>query len=278
MSNLSLSRIVMIWRSFRDVLGKNDLDLISAGVAFYGMFSIFPAFAASIAIFGIVADPVVIAEQLDLMRDVIPADVFTLFEAQIDRLLGAGAATLGWASFVSLAIALWSARAGVGAMLRGLNAIYAGQTRSGVRHAATALAMTVAMIGVALIALIVVVAAPIAIAFIPLANEWSGLIEVIRWAVALFVLLAALGILYRYGPNAAHRSGWVTLGAFVAVGLWYLVSIAFSAYIANFGNYNQVYGSLGAVVALLMWFYLSSYLVLLGGVLNVSIARTYPKE
>ena len=278
MSNLSLSRIVMIWRSFRDVLGKNDLDLISAGVAFYGMFSIFPAFAASIAIFGIVADPVVIAEQLDLMRDVIPADVFTLFEAQIDRLLGAGAATLGWASFVSLAIALWSARAGVGAMLRGLNAIYAGQTRSGVRQASTALAMTVAMIGVALSALIVVVAAPIAIAFIPLANEWSGLIEVIRWAVALFVLLAALGILYRYGPNAAHRSGWVTLGAFVAVGLWYLVSIAFSAYIANFGNYNQVYGSLGAVVALLMWFYLSSYLVLLGGALNVSIARTYPKE
>ncbi len=278
MSNLSLSRIVMIWRSFRDVLGKNDLDLISAGVAFYGMFSIFPAFAASIAIFGIVADPVVIAEQLDLMRDVIPADVFTLFEAQIDRLLGAGAATLGWASFVSLAIALWSARAGVGAMLRGLNAIYAGQTRSGVRHAATALAMTVAMIGVALIALIVVVAAPIAIAFIPLANEWSGLIEVIRWAVALFVLLAARGILYRSGPIAAQRSGWVTLGAFVAVGLWYLVSIAFSAYIANFGNYNQVYGSLGAVVALLMWFYLSSYLVLLGGALNVAIAQTYPKE
>ena len=278
MANLTLSRIVMIWRSFRDVLGKNDLDLISAGVAFYGMFSIFPAFAASIAIFGIVADPVAIAEQLDLMRDVIPADVFTLFEAQIDRLLGAGAATLGWASIVSLAIALWSARAGVGAMLRGLNAIYAGQTRSGVRHAVTALVMTVAMIGVALIALIVVVAAPIAIAFIPLANEWSGLIELIRWAVALFVLLAALGILYRYGPNAERRSGWITLGAFGTVGLWYLVSIAFSAYIANFGNYNQVYGSLGAVVALLMWFYLSSYLVLLGGALNVAIAQTYPKE
>ncbi|WP_438986967.1 YihY/virulence factor BrkB family protein [Marivivens donghaensis] len=276
MSNLTLSRIVMIWRSFRDVLGKNDLDLISAGVAFYGMFSIFPAFAASIAMFGIVADPVVIAEQLDLLRDVIPADVFTLFEAQIDRLLGAGATTLGWASFVSLAIALWSARAGVGAMLRGLNAIYSGQTRSGVRHAVTAFVMTVAMIGVALIALIVVVAAPIAIAFVPLANEWSGLIELIRWAVALFVLLAALGILYRYAPNASPRSRWLTVGAFVAVCLWYLVSIAFSVYIANFGNYNQVYGSLGAVVALLMWFYLSAYLVLLGGALNVAIARTYP--
>lgn len=276
MADLSLSRIVLIWRSFRDVLGKNDLDLISAGVAFYGMFSIFPAFAASIAMFGIVADPVVIAEQLDLLRDVIPADVFTLFEAQIDRLLGAGATTLGWASFVSLAIALWSARAGVGAMLRGLNAIYAGQTRSGVRHAVTAFVMTVAMIGVALIALVVVVAAPIAIAFVPLASEWSGLIELIRWAVALFVLLAALGILYRYAPNASPRSHWVTVGAFVAVCLWYIVSIAFSAYIANFGNYNQVYGSLGAVVALLMWFYLSAYLVLLGGALNVAIARTYP--
>ena len=276
MADLSLSRIVLMWRSFHDVLGKNDLDLISAGVAFYGMFSIFPAFAASIAMFGIVADPVVIAEQLDLLRDVIPADVFTLFEAQIDRLLGAGATTLGWASFVSLAIALWSARAGVGAMLRGLNAIYSGQTRSGVRHAVTAFVMTVAMIGVALIALIVVVAAPIAIAFVPLANEWSGLIELIRWAVALFVLLAALGILYRYGPHASPRSRWVTVGAFVAVCLWYLVSIAFSAYIANFGNYNQVYGSLGAVVALLMWFYLSAYLVLLGGALNVAIARTYP--
>ena len=261
--------------AFRKVWSSNDLDLISAGVAFYGLFSIFPAIAASIAVFGLIADPVVISDQLNLLREFIPADVFNLLRAQVNRLLSAESTTLGWASIVSLGIALWSARAGVGALIRGLNAITGVKARSGVGHLLTAIGLTVALIGVGIVALVMVVVAPVVIAFVPLASQIEGLLLALRWVVALLVLLIALGILYRYGPNGdgATRGRIFTIGSLVAVVLWYGASWLFSFYLANFGNYNEVYGSIGAVAAMLMWLYISSYLVLLGCVLNVAMLR-----
>ncbi|WP_086450214.1 YihY/virulence factor BrkB family protein [Marivivens niveibacter] len=261
--------------AFRKVWSANDLDLISAGVAFYGLFSIFPAIAASIAVFGLIADPVVIYDQLNLLREFIPADVFNLLRAQVNRLLSAESTTLGWASIVSLGIALWSARAGVGALIRGLNAITGVQSRSGVRHLMTAVGLTAALIGVGIVALIMVVIAPVVIAFVPLASKIEGLLLALRWVVALLVLLIALGLLYRYGPNGdgVSRGRIFTVGSVVAVVLWYGASWLFSYYLANFGNYNEVYGSIGAVAAMLMWLYISSYLVLLGCVLNVALLR-----
>ncbi len=271
-------KTMSVLRAFRKVWAANDLDLISAGVAFYGVFSIFPALAASIAIFGLVADPAVIADQLALMQDMIPKDVFDLFEAQVSRLLAAPPVTLGWASILSLGIALYSARAGVGALVRGLNAINGVKPRHGLWHFVTAFLLTLALVGVALVALALVVVAPIVLAFVPLAGSWSGTIEVIRWGVVLFVLFSALGILYRYGPNTGRTpfSGLISVGAVFAVVLWFAASFAFSYYLANFGRYADLYGSLGAVVAMLMWLYISSYLVLLGCVLNVAISTRAP--
>ncbi|OUD10565.1 ribonuclease BN [Marivivens niveibacter] len=271
----AFSKLMAAVSAFRKVWSANDLDLISAGVAFYGLFSIFPAIAASIAVFGLIADPVVIYDQLNLLREFIPADVFNLLRAQVNRLLSAESTTLGWASIVSLGIALWSARAGVGALIRGLNAITGVQSRSGVRHLMTAVGLTAALIGVGIVALIMVVIAPVVIAFVPLASKIEGLLLALRWVVALLVLLIALGLLYRYGPNGdgVSRGRIFTVGSVVAVVLWYGASWLFSYYLANFGNYNEVYGSIGAVAAMLMWLYISSYLVLLGCVLNVALLR-----
>ena len=266
--------------AFRKVWSKNDLDLISAGVAFYGLFSVFPAIAASIAVFGLIADPIVISQQLDLLQDVIPQDVFMLFRMQINSLLSAETATLGWASIVSIGVALWSARAGVGALIRGLNAIMGVKPRGGLQHIVAAFLITVSLIAVGLVALIMVVVAPVVLAFVPLASEITGALLALRWVVAMLVLLIALGILYRFGPNGdgRERGGIFSVGAIVAVVLWYGASWLFSFYLANFGNYNEVYGSIGAVAAMLMWMYISSYLVLLGCVLNVAISTERTKK
>lgn len=265
-------RVRAILREANAVTTRNDLDLIAAGVAFYGLFSIFPALAATIAILGLVSDPVVVEAQLDLMRDVIPADVYAIFDDQITRLLSAGGGTLGWTTVVSVLVALWSARAGVGALMRGVNAIFGQPPRGGIRHLLAALVMTVSLIGVALVALAAVVGAPIAIALLPDNAPTARMLEGVRWIVALGVLLAALAILYRYGPNSrGARGGWLTPGAIIALVLWFGASWAFSEYLSNFGRYNEVYGSLGAVIALLMWFYISAYLILLGAVFDVSL-------
>lgn len=251
---------------------RAHLTLIAAGVAFFGMFAIFPAMAALIAIFGLVADPAVVETQFELMEDVIPAEAYGLFDAQLTRLLGTRSETLGWATVLSTGLALWSARAGVAALMRGLNVIHGGRNRSGLRHYAVALMLTVCLIGIAVVTLLVVVVAPILLAFLRLPVGVGLLLSAVRWLAALFILMAALGLLYRFGPNrGAQRMAWITPGSIFVVVTWLIASMGFSAYLSNFGSYNEVYGSIGAVVAMMMWLYISAYLVLFGAVLNVEL-------
>lgn len=273
-----------MWREAYDVtrqviddLGEKNAGLISAGVAFYGLFAIFPGIAATISLFGLFADPVVVDTQLNLVRGLMPPEVFRLFEVQIDSLLRAGTATLGVTSLVSIGLALFSARTGVAALIRGLNAIFDRPNRSSIRHLFVALFMTVCLVGMAIVALLMVVVAPVILAIVPLGESDEFGLEVVRWSVAIAVLFAGLGLLYRYGPNRRFaRLGWVTPGAFLVVILWIGMSAAFTVYVSNFATYNEVYGSLGAVIALLFWFYLSAYLILLGGALNVTLDRRKP--
>lgn len=267
-----VGRLRAAWRmtmAVFDTADRANLGLIAAGVAFFGMFAIFPAIAALIAIFGLVADPGVVEGQLELMRRVIPPDAYTLFDGQISRLLVARTETLGWATLVSTLVALWAARAGVAALMRGLNAIDGGRNRGGVRHYAVAMLLTVGLIGIMVAALLVVVIAPIALKLAAVGSSTVLVLEIVRWIAALCIVVAALSLLYRFGPNnRGARPGWITPGAFVVLVVWIAASMGFSAYLTNFDSYNRVYGSIGAVIAMLMWLYISAYLVLLGAVLN----------
>jgi len=264
-------------RQIFDDLGEKNAGLISAGVAFYGLFAIFPGLAAMIAIFGLIADPVVVNGQLELMRGLMPPSVFSLFDRQINGLLDAKTATLGFTTLLSIGLALWSARTGVAALIRGLNAIFERPNRNSIRHILVALLLTVCLVGTAIIALSLVVVAPLVLAFIPFADDHNWLLDGVRWSVAVFVLLTALGLLYRYGPNRRFkRMGWITPGSFLVAALWIGASAGFSIYVANFGTYNEVYGSLGAVIALLFWFYLSAYLIFVGAALNFTLERRKP--
>ncbi|GAA6175921.1 hypothetical protein GCM10007927_31960 [Sulfitobacter pacificus] len=253
-------------------IGDSNLALISAGVAFFSMLSLFPALAALIAIAGLVADPAEVVVQLEDLRELMPAGVFDIIHQQVVSLVSASSDTLGWAGVVSLLLALWSARAGVGAMITGLNSVYAQPNRNTARHYIRALLLTVALVGVGIVAVISLVVIPVLLAFFPLGIIGTLLIDGLRWIVAVVVLFAGVGVLYRYGPNRkVARFRWLSVGAIVAVALWVVLSLAFSYYVTNFGNYNQVYGSIGAVVAMLIWLWITSFLVLYGASLNAQI-------
>jgi membrane protein len=250
------------------------LGLIAAGVAFYALFSLFPGLAALIALWGFLSDPQIVAGEVELLAEFLPENAYALVEAQVKALVAANQSTLGWATGLSLAVALWSARAGVGAMVRGINAIHGTETRGGLGHALGALALTGALIGLGVLLLASVVVLPVLLALLP-PGPWTGLVPgFARWGTSIFAVLAAIALIYRYGPNRpGRRTAWITPGVVLSALLWAATSVAFSEYLANFGNYNQVYGSIGAVVALLTWFYLGSYFVLAGAAFNAELDR-----
>jgi len=260
-----IEKLLRIWR----LTARTHLGLIAAGVAFYASFSIFPGIAALIALFGLVADPAVVESELALLRDVMPRDAYVLIGDQVNGLLTAGRTTLGWTTALSLAIAMWSARAGVGALVEGLNAIYATPNRSGFRHLVFSIIMTLLLLVMAVVALGIVFVAPILLAYLPLERSTADLLTVMRWGMAFVLMLAALAVLYRYGPNRRlQKAVFMAPGAVLVIVSWLGASGGLSLYMSNFPNYNQVYGSIGAVVALLLWLYVSAYLVLLGAAFN----------
>lgn len=266
-----------VTRQVLDELGEKNAGLISAGVAFYGLFAIFPGLAAIIAIFGLLADPAVVDSQLDLMQGLMPVEVFSLFEGQISAIVNARSETLGLTTIISIGVALWSVRAGVAALIQGLNAIFDRPSRGIARHLLVAFLMSISLVAVAVVALLAVVVAPVMIALVPIDTDQEFALETVRWIAVFMVMMVGLGIIYRYGPNRRHnRLGWITPGAVLVVILWVAMSALFTVYVANFGTYNEVYGSLGAVVILLFWFYLSAFLIMLGAALNVTLDRRKP--
>ena len=164
-------------------------------------------------------------------------------------------------------------------MMLGLNIVYSEQNRKTARHFLRALLLTVCLVLVGIVALLTVVVAPIVISFFPLGWLTVLLIDVVRSVIAIGVLLAGLGVLYRFGPNRrSAQLPWITPGAVLAVVSWVGVSIGFSQYVSNFGSYNQIYGSIGAVIAMLVWLWFSSFLVLLGAALNAQIEQHHTSD
>ena len=270
------------WGALRDALkliGEENVSLIAAGVAFYGMLSLFPALAALIAILSLISNPDVVLAQLTEMRDLLPEDVVKIINSQVTSLVTASSGTLGWTGFVSLMIALWTTRSGVAAMMIGLNIVYSEQNRNTARRFLRALLLAICLIFMCIVALLTVVVAPIVISFFPLGWLTVLLIDVVRLVIAIGVLLAGLGVLYRFGPNRrSAQLPWITPGAVLAVVSWVGVSIGFSQYVSNFGSYNQIYGSIGAVIAMLVWLWFSSFLVLLGAALNAQIEQRHMSD
>lgn len=268
------------WTDWRQILfrvwvqvGKHRLTLVAAGIAFYAMLALFPAIAAIIGIYGMVANPGVVADQMQLLEALVPADAYALIRAQVADLVASQSTSISVTALGALAVALWVARLGVSALIQGLSIAYnEGEDRSLPRQILVAIVLTAILIALLLVALLAIVVVPVMLDILPLGpfNEW--LASLARWPIAGIAMVVGLGIVYRYGPNrSSARVAWVTWGAVVATVLWLVASVAFSFYVANFASYNETYGSIGAVVGMLMWFWISAFVVLLGAELNAEM-------
>ncbi len=249
------------------------LGLIAAGVAFYAMLGVFPGLAILISIWGFFSDPVVMRDYVKLLHEFVPADAYHLIEDELSRLLSASQGRGLAATGLTILLGLWSSWSAVNALIDGLNAVHAQRHRSGFWRYAYALLLTIALMGLLLSALATMVAVPTALAFAPPGQLTATLLKIVPPVVMFGAILAFLGIFYRWGPNHDIRPAWITPGGVLASALWAVVSAAFTIYLSYFSTYSRVYGSIGAVVALLVWFYLSAYIILLGGVLNAELSR-----
>ena len=260
----------LLWhRSFDAKLG-----LISAGVAFFGFLAIFPAAAAVIALWGFASDPEVIRGQIALLRDFLPADAFKVLDTQVQALISSNGDVFGATTILSTLFALWSARAGVDALIQGLDAAYGTSPRGGMWHAVQAVFLTATLIAVALVSVLAAVVVPLFLAVLPMGPDSARLFEIVNEILGLSVVIFGVALAYRFGPNHLSRTRPRILpGLILSTLLWAAASRAFMLYLANFGSYNQIYGSIGAVVVLLMWFWFSSYAVLLGAALNAVMPR-----
>jgi membrane protein len=254
-------------------VGEGHFSLIAAGVAFYAMFAVFPGLTATIAIWSLVADPGVISDYLVVAERFLPPEAATLVHDQVVGLMTAPKAALGWATGVSLVIALYSARAGVSALIQGLDVVHRAVPRGWIWGWAVDFILTAALIGALMVALVTVVVVPILLSYVPYGTFSTWLTSVLPWGAMFLLVLTCLSILYRFGPNVpgGFRSPWITVGVLVAAMAWSGVSIGFSVYLSNFNSYNRIYGSIGAVIILMTWLYLSVWAVLLGGAINAEI-------
>lgn len=276
-------RSIGLWPALKGVwllIGEKNLNLIASGIGFYGIVATFPTIAALIALWGFVADPALVAAQLSDFTSLLPHEVADLLTERIAELVAADRTTLGWTGLLSIGVALWSSRAGIAALIIGLNAVYGEHNRSGLRHILVAFGLTAVMICLALACFAALVVAPIVLSFLPLGFMASIVAETLRWTVAIGTVMLGLGLLYRYAPNrrGVARPAWITPGAVAATILWALATWAFTLYLQNFANYNKIYGSLGAVMVLLLWLYLSAFVCLLGAALNAELELQQAKD
>lgn len=261
------------WQVVKRAWGEAKADqvpLLAAGVAFFGFLSLFPAMIAAVLVYGLIADPAQLRSQALDLAVAVPASARDLLLQQVDSLTAAPRQSLGFGAAVALVVALWSASGGVGYLISAVNLAYdEDETRGFVRRKALALAMTSGALVFMLLAVVLLAIGPAFLEGNGVSTPIRVALQVVRLILGVVLISVALAVTYRLAPDRdAPRLRWVSIGAGVATMVWLVVSIAFSFYVETFGNYAKTYGSLAAVVVLMLWLWLSVYAVLLGAEIN----------
>lgn len=262
------------WRDIayriKDSLDDDNISIVAAGVAFYALLAIFPALVAIVSIYGIVADPADVQRQFDLLSGILPAEARVLLSEQLRRITSQASTALSVGVGVGVVLALWSATRGTKAFMIALNIVYGEKEKRGFFKLNTiALLLTMGSIVLAVLALGMIVVLPILLSYLDLPEIFQVLVSFLPWLLLGFSFIVGLAMLYRYGPSRSEaRWRWVSWGAVAATVLWIIGSVLFSFYVANFAQYNKTYGSVGALIILLMWFFVTAYIILLGAEFN----------
>ncbi len=253
----------------------------AAALTYYGLLSLFPALIALVSILGLVGDPETTTKKVtEVISEIGPESAAETFAGPVESIASSRGAA-GLAFVLGLAVALWSASGYVGAFIRASNVIYgAEESRPFWKLRPLQIAITLAMVLLAaLLAVGLVLTGPIVDSIantVGIGSTAVTLWEVLKWPAMAMVFVGMVSVLYYTSPDAELR-GWryVTPGSLVAIAVWAIASAAFALYVANFGSYDKTYGTLGGLVALLVWLWITNLAILFGHALNAQLEREH---
>lgn len=268
------------FRSWYGLLGQtlrasttDRVSLAAAGCAFYATLALFPAISMLISVGGMVLDPVTAEQQLSVLSGLLPPPAFSLIDDRVHQIIGQGSGSLSVNLLVSLVLTFWSSSTGSKSVLSAVNVAYdVTEQRPFLRFQAIGLSMTLVAVVCATLAIGVLLLLPPAIEFLGLARHGGGLIHAAGMAMLIGFFFISIALLYRFGPSRlAPPRPRITPGAALATILWLIASELLSVYVSRIGTFGATYGSLGAAVGVMLWFYISAYAVLLGAELNAKL-------
>lgn len=270
------------WRGWWDVMWRvqaqldaDNVSIVAGGVALFALLAVFPSLAAAVAIYGLVASPEAITAQIQAFSGMLPAATLQILQSQLQNLISQRSETLSVGVVVGILVAMWSARKGMVALITAVNVAYNEHDRRSFLHRLL-LSFTFTVCGVVgfVVMVLIGVAVPIVLAFIPLGTATQWVLLAIRWALLWIIAVFALSTLYRFAPHRTRpRWEWVNAGSVIAATLWLLGGVLFAIYVRNFNSFGEAYGAIGGVVVMLMWFYVSAYVVILGAEINSELER-----
>ena len=257
----------------KDEIAEDRVGLIAAGVAFYGLMALFPAITAFIAISGLLVDPSTVVEQVRGLSGMVPEDVITIITDQATAVAGSREGGLGLAAIFGILVAFYSASKGMASLVEGINVAYDEEEERGFfKLKLVTFALTAFLMLGLLVSLFAMLGVPTLLAFLNFGNVIETLMTIGLWIALLVLTMIGLSVLYRYAPSRDEPEWrWASFGAVAGCGLWLVASAGFAFYVSNFGSYNESFGALAGVVVLLMWFWISAFIILMGAELNAEL-------
>ena len=256
--------------------GYHNLSLMAAGVAFFAFLSFVPLLGAVVMTYGLVADPATVAQHMETIINLVPADAAKLIQDQLTNVATTAASKAGIALIVALGFSIYGAMRASGAIIQALGVIYEEEDRRSILRfywvsaRITLVAVAAGVVGLLAAGLLAWLGSAASV----LGQAGVVVIQALTWIVAASIASWAFGFVYRFGPDRADaRWPWLTIGSVSATVLWLIATLLFGVYVAHFANYNATYGSLGAVVVLMMWLWVSAYAILIGAELNAEAER-----
>jgi membrane protein len=269
----------ILLRAYTNV-GDHRILALAAGMTYYSLLAIFPALAALVALYGLFADTGTIAKHLDEVSGFMPGGAIDVAREQLTRVASKGNQTLGLTFIIGLAVSLWSANAAMKSLFDTLNIVYDEKEERGFLELnAISLAFTLAAIAFALSAIGAIVVLPVVLNYLRLSDFADQFVRIVRWPAMFLVVALALAGIYRFGPSReAPRWRWITWGSVAATILWLGASALFSWYAANFGKFNETYGSLGGAIGFMTWLWISAIAILLGAELDAEMEHQTARD
>jgi len=269
----------VLWRAWGEV-GETNMFLIAGGVTYALLLALFPGLAALVSLYGLVFDPAQIEQQFGAVSAILPTQTQQLLGQQLHSLVSASSGALGFGAVAGSLLTLWSASRGMSGIITAMNIAYEEKERRGLfKLNLIALGLTLGLLigGIIVITLIGVLPAAVQLLAVGRGTKW--LLFLVQWPLLVVLMMFGLAVLYRYAPDRDKPQWrWVSSGAIAATILWIIGSIGFTVYVANFNSYDKTYGSLGGVVVLLTWLYLSALAVLFGAVINAQSEKQTRKD